>query len=183
MRVTGSRLPRMRHRVGRWLRVVLFVAGVLLLAWLPISFFVTAFIRVDCRTVYAGNGYFSYTYGLSREREAEQFPPLRRHGVATRPSPLAESAAPDPSPRPLLYDFDSGIHLNERIYSSSIVRSDVLWLRFNRIKGCQLFLPLWILAVVCLAWPTTAFVARRRSRKQGFLIELGGERREQCNAT
>jgi hypothetical protein len=164
----------MRHRVGRWLRVLLLVAGVLLIAWLPISFFVTGFIRVNARTVYAGNGCLSITYGFSREREAEHFPLLTRDGAATRASPPASSSALDPTPPPVLHDFDSGIHLNERIYFSSAVRSDVLWPSLNRIKGYQLVLPLWILAAICLAWPTTAFVARRRKRQRGFLVELEG---------
>ena len=160
----------MRHGVGLWLRVLLLVAGVLLLAWLPISFFLTGFIRVNYRTVYAGNGYLSITYGFSREREQEQFPLLTRDGAATRASPLASSPEPETVPPPFFCDFDSGIHLNERSDFSSIVRSDVLRPSFNRMKGYQLFLPLWIPAAICLAWPTTVFIARRHRRKRGFLI-------------
>ena len=88
----------MRHCVGRWLRILLLAAGVLLLAWLPISFFVTGFIRINHRTVYAGNGYLSITNRFSREIEQEHFPPLTRDGAATRPSPPASSPAPDPIP-------------------------------------------------------------------------------------
>ena len=35
----------------------------------------------------------------------------------------------------------------------------------------QVSIPVWLLAVFCLAWPVTSFLVRRRRRGRGFAVE------------
>lgn len=37
-------------------------------------------------------------------------------------------------------------------------------------------IPLWLLAVLCLAWPVISFIVHRRKRQRGFTVEAVGTR-------
>ena len=44
--------------------------------------------------------------------------------------------------------------------------------RFEGFHVVVLVIPLWLLAFICLAWPVTSFIVRRRRRKaRGFEVE------------
>ena len=42
------------------------------------------------------------------------------------------------------------------------------------VDGVYVSVPLWLLALLCLAWPVTSFIIHRRRHKRGFPVEPKG---------
>jgi hypothetical protein len=161
----------MRRRVARVLRVGAFVLGLLVLGCLPASFFYSAYAAV-------GSWYSGYGIGAG----GGWF--------------VAWTAAPDAGGRTAPIDWaESRAWLNP--YRGSLSEFDApYWPPVHTLDGTHVFLqfvkvPLWLLALICLAWPVTSFIIARRRHKRGFPVEPKGriadsdwrvdKRYDQCN--
>jgi len=171
----------MLHRIAQSLRVLLLAAGVLLLAWLPISFFVEIRCYVWSRSpsgagrAVARDGYLSVLLApkISREVQTRQFPLLEPRADDMQP-PQKERAPTPPTSSGSSFNFDFDIDFDiNRIDDFRNIRPVYKLLpSFQRgIDQLDATLPLWLPAVACLAWPATSFVVRRRKRKRGFSID------------
>ena len=70
------------------------------------------------------------------------------------------------------YAWDDQVSLN--VYRPYQVQLATFWApsAVNVRNGWHVVIPLWLLAVLCLAWPVTSFViARRRRGTRGFDVE------------
>ena len=63
-----------------------------------------------------------------------------------------------------------------RIPAPDALPGNALWPHVQRVSASyytttSVAFPLWLLAAVCLAWPVTSFLVRRRRRGRGFEVE------------
>ena len=133
------------RRVARFARRALLVVGVLLLTWVPVSYFVTA----DSRTV----------VGSSSAIDAFVMRGLFVAAVHTAPGVAWESV--------LRVDVVPGA---ERTFTWFWLPT-VNRFAFQATRTTLVRLPLWQLALLALAWPAAAFVAKRRRARRGFAVE------------
>ena len=170
----------MLHRVTRSLRVLLLAAGVLLLAWLPIGFYFESCIwfhnsSADCHGLaFVRNGYLCVMLTLSEAGNTRAFPLLARP-VAEPQSSLLEQA---PS-RSTSSESYSHLGFETRRIDFRNIRPLYKLLPSFEYSRAELdaALPLWLLVVACLGWPTTSFVVKRRRRKRGFSIDTAASTR------
>lgn len=69
---------------------------------------------------------------------------------------------------------EPGLSFGVSGYSSATRRySRGLWATYepNPTWGTTVSIPLWLLALLCLAWPVTSFIRARRRRGRGFEVE------------
>ena len=45
---------------------------------------------------------------------------------------------------------------------------------YRGLDDCFIWVPLWVPAAICLAWPVTSFIIHRRRHKRGFPVEPKG---------
>ena len=137
----------MLRRAHSELRVLLLVVAIALLLWLSLSYFFAAWLTARWPpvevTIASSDGVFFLM--------------------------LDNTLPPHASPGMSL-DFRPGHTL---IWDSvSRVVPSVHQIAVGTQSVNYVFVPLWLLAAICLAWPTTSFiVARRRRRGRGFEVE------------
>ena len=141
----------MLRRIARVLRIGLFVAALILLLWLPVSFKVTCSISLpepfrglvlSCRSGYVRVAWYS--------------PELREVMV------VEARVRFEPANR---------IRWHRRLAWARYGWEDVT----NPGEGrSALYIPLWLLAFLCLAWPVAYFILARRRHKRGFPVEPKG---------
>src|SRR5688500_17121189 len=129
----------MLRRMVRALRILLLVVGLGFLALWPVS----GFFQITLESPWP----FEVTVLASRRGEVGMY------FYAELPT------ADRPRPGFTLYPLDE--------YSWVPGRPGILHADFGPLKLTQVTLPLWLLAAVCLAWPVTSFLVRRR-RGRGF---------------
>lgn len=133
----------MLRRVARALRLLLFVLGIVLLAWIPVSLFViveaaTPRVRVEV----------DFT---SVAVQIIQGDPPRR--ILHNPGLRLYRQVFGPAPYGLL--LPGTMRFNGPDFGMREIR-----------------VPLWIVSFLCLAWPVTSFIVARRGRKgRGFEVE------------
>ena len=134
----------MLRRVTRTLRVLLAVAGIVVLVWLPVS---CGYGALAAAHVAAGEiGVFSCD-GLAEARCVTEDP------LYEEPKARVFRLRQDPTQGVVVYHF-----------------TDFLWPKVSLIGGFVTF-PLWLLSLLCLAWPVTSFLLARRKRRRGFEVE------------
>jgi hypothetical protein len=142
----------MLRRVARALKALLVVAAIALLVWLPVSFIRVLYVAFPLADGEAGV-------------------------VSDRGYMLLWHATPSRFPKASL-----GVHDLRRWDDFGDPRAKrgagrALWphtykIALTRIQVYHFSIPLWLLAVLCLAWPVTSFViARRRRGTRGFEVE------------
>lgn len=133
-------------------RFGVFVLGLVLLAWLPASFFLIA--------------------GAFSRGPASSISIYTEHGHAAASHLDADNRLWDTS--------DFSIMVSRRYGLARVRTSDALWPNYSaestsnpyvsyRLRTVRL--PLWLLCALCLAWPMTYWIAQRRKRTRGFSIE------------
>ena len=140
------------------MRVVLFVLGVVLLALIPLG-------RLYIPSVTVPRPFHGLV--ISVTGGALVILTAQSHAIDTMPS---HYGAFDP-------DEDGAFEVRltrvTRFYNSSqmfLPRYERGWGPFAASQFV-LWIPLWLLAAVCLAWPVTSFLVRRRRRGRGFEVE------------
>jgi hypothetical protein len=168
-----SRLTRMLRRVVRSLRALLLTMGLLLLAWLPASFFVevTGFMRSRSSShgglAFVRNGYLCVMLSGASEDQHRQFPLLGPPADA-QPSQKQRDLTPPASSGSR---FDAGFEVVRIVDFRNIRPVCQLLPSYQRgMNSLDATLPLWFLAVACLVWPVMLFVIRWRKQKKGFAI-------------
>ena len=142
-------LRRMRRRVTSSLRRALATIGLLMLVWTPISYFVEAWVSYPWSrasvSLAVWSGHFDgKLISLDAPREVPARPIARfRH---------------DPD----MCEFWEW-PLYPRLHRTSMSSSK------GTITSC--WIPLWLPALLCLAWPVTHFLLARRRRRRGFPVE------------
>src|SRR5688572_33328465 len=136
----------MLRRVARLLRAGLFGMGVVCLAWWPWSCFYVALVEIpfpfEGATV---NSHHGILY-LGAHRDRPDRDPLTfqlRHR--------------------LLKPYQRGVLRHALPHVASV--------NSNGYIQTGIFIPLWLLAFLCLAWPVTSFILDRRRRARGFAFE------------
>jgi hypothetical protein len=137
----------MLRRLALMLRIVLLLVGIALLVWWPISWRHLTLVM----SPYPGDGFTALVHEgvihLHVTRRVEREFKFRIDNTY-----LVWTEVVRPSAWPSWY-FERMSH-----GSLSII-----------------FIPLWLLAAVCLAWPVTSLLlARRRGKGRGFAVEAGG---------
>src|SRR5688500_15156224 len=133
----------MLRRVVRTLRVLLLVIGLGLLALWPVS----GLFQITLESPWP----FEVTVLASRGGEVGMYF-------------YAEVPAADrPRPGFALYPLDEYSWMPGR---PGIARADL-----GPLKVTEVTSPLWLIAAVCLGWPVTSLVVRRRRRGRGFEVE------------
>ena len=166
----------MLRRVVRALRIGFVVAGVLLLAWLPISFWYMAKGKVSVGSRQLG---FHADYGsfLLWHRaplsDAPRFAIQRRRAY----DPLWQEWSGGPTvPRrggQIIIPSGTTLMSIKRERNPLEVDYGTLGLR-TTIRYVEV--PLWLLAAICLVWPVTSLLlARRRRKGRGFEVEVASD--------
>jgi hypothetical protein len=158
----------MRRRVSRISRVGLVLVGVALLFWLPISYFFMA----------GAYSPWPRACGFSSTHGAVYF--YCHYEMPLPPGVTVTSRIPYPTtPNADFRSTKDFLH-----FEPFLIPRDAWIPRFDRLSVWNvavLRIPLWLLAVVCLAWPVTSFViARRRRGTRGFEVqtEVSGQKSE-----
>ena len=140
----------MLRRVARVLRVGLVVIGITVLLWLPFSLFFIAGMSWEGSAVASEAGALRIWHIWDMEA---------LEGV------LATEFRADVGQR------DASLLGDEE----SLVKDALVPSVSDRLVGFRdtlVTIPLWLLVVICLAWPVTSFiVARRRGKGRGFEVE------------
>lgn len=133
-------------------RFGVFVLGLVLLAWLPVSFFLTA--GVDWRAL--GSIIRIYSWD--------------GHAAASRLEPDS-----------LFSDWSLfNISISRRNGLDPVSEGLALWPSYNDYSLTNPYasyrqrivtLPLWLLCAFCLAWPVASFHVQRRRRRRGFPVD------------
>jgi hypothetical protein len=148
----------MLRLVSRFLRALLVLVAAILLAWLPVSFFVYTYVM------------FSWFLGAS---------------VSSGSVWVWQQKGPTPymyEPEFLSYEAASENSL-EAAALPAYERRQVMTTLGPR-EDVDLRLPLWLLAAICLAWPVTSLLLTRRRRKgRGFEIEVRDQKSEVSQRT
>src|SRR5687768_3231902 len=136
----------MLRRVARALRNGLLLLGLALLAWLPFSSFFYAQLQLSLAEVCVG----------AMTRDDYFF--LYVEYLDFRTSSFEAGSLP--------YGPPSEDRLQDHLVPS--------WYWYHSVKlWSWIQLPLWLLAFLCLAWPVTSFLVRRRRRGRGFEVGVG----------
>jgi hypothetical protein len=142
----------MLRRIVRSLRTFLLVVGVLCVAYIPVSYRFAFVVATPRAAAVAFNG-----------------------GLATQ---ISSSA----TPATYLPEAELGFRSAPRPGDWSpwgIIDTGTLWLGISveaeDFSVSAYRIPLWLLAAVCLAWPVTSFVVRRRRRGRGFEVEANAD--------
>src|SRR5688572_21687111 len=133
----------MLRRVTQVMRMLLLVLGSALMIWFPVSYFLLVVAALPRFGVTAGHGGFAIQWVRGQ-------PPL----YLFNDPEFTITRAPDDEGAPW------GILLPG-------------WIKLEgpRFVVAILQIPFWLLAAVCLAWPVTSFLVRRRRRGRGFEVE------------
>jgi hypothetical protein len=136
----------MMRGIARSLRVLCLAWGLLLLAWLPASyvFYATASGPLSptfSLGVNVDDGVLQCNWGSHSSRDSR-----KAHAWIGR------------------LDFDMG-------GAKSPLWPKWLQIEHNSGTSTAIWLPLWLIAVPCLAWPVTSFILARRRHKPGFPVE------------
>src|SRR5687768_359167 len=133
--------------VARALRVVLFALGISVLLWFPLSFRYQTSVGWRNVVVYSEAGAMDlWCWDLETLQEALRTDLRARVGRRTFPPGLEY-----PSTKDALFP-----RIDDRL---------------GEFDDILITIPLWLLAVVCLAWPVTSFLLARRRRGRGFEVE------------
>src|SRR5688572_8499479 len=150
----------MLRRVVRGLQIGLLVLGTIIFLWLPISYYYIAAVETSQWpsgvSVYSTEGVATAVVSLDSSAQSLDFNAgvqgiSWEHGANS----LWPSFGYDPE-----YTVDTG----DAVPSFLTVPANV-----------HVSSPLWLLAVVCLAWPVTSLLVRRR-RGRGFAVEAKAAR-------
>ena len=144
----------MRRRVGRVLRVGLLCFAIAVVLWFPASWF--------------------YIAGYSSQWPLEGCY-IRSTGGAAMLTVVTRWVDPPAG-------VVTGPYLSRSTFEPKSFSRHAAWPDFEVSHGvwCSetyLSIPLWLLALICLAWPVTSFILARRKPKRGFPVEpkAGGE--------
>ena len=135
----------MLRRVVRTTRGLLMAIGLLLLLWLPASWFYWAGVASPLLRTGVSSGNGGVKVALVFELPAEEY----------GPSAWAQRAPPRAMVGEEIWLLPQYEHVARPNIDMVVAE-----------------LPLWLLAFICLAWPVTSFiVARRRHKARGFEVE------------
>src|SRR5688572_15106528 len=152
----------MLRRVARLLRTVLLVLGLLLVAWLPISYLLVMRCDYSWNDAGIGKGISINVYRGC----------INVNCLYRSTDQLSHSYVNDTGGRPKV-EF-------ERIDRLYFFLRGAVWPTWQRQVNPShdvgfIWLPIWATAMLALAWPVTSFViARRRRRGRGFEVEAVG---------
>ena len=148
----------MLRRVAPTVRVLLFVIGLALLLWLPVSYY--SMIRTYSP--------WPRACGLSSTHGAAYF--YCHVELPLPPGVTVTRRMPDPS-----FPIVNFVATRDfRDFEPWLIARDAWVPRYNVLpvwNRAVLRIPLWLLAAACLAWPVTSFLVRRRRRGRGFEVE------------
>jgi hypothetical protein len=151
----------MLWRVAQALRIVLLLTGSLLLVWLPLTWWFRLKLLAPLpRGPVIATGFSRGEFHL-----------------ALMPSWMD----------PTLVDSSVELSRIDALSSGSVERAklhwDHVWLplplgdvewQWYSLDEIYLTLPLWFVSALCLAWPVTSLLVRRRRRGRGFEVEAKG---------
>ena len=136
----------MLRRVATLMRRLLFVVGLASLAWLPISFFTEAWLFAVGQNSWV---FDVQVYSGTLQVLFMPGPELPEVGYGI--------AGARERPSPPLWPTTFHAYRSDGVYEGRLV-----------------FLPLWLPALLCLAWPVTSFLlGRRRRGARGFEVQAG----------
>ena len=149
----------MRPRIKQFLRALLCGLGVVLLAWLPVSTFLQAYVAVSCPAkttllIISTQGRIAFMFQEWEGSSSIGIGTLEegRRGLSHWLWPVART-----------------------LHMPPVLRSDEVFdPTAPRPRQWTLYIPLWLLAFICLAWPVTSFIIHRRRHKRGFPVEPKG---------
>ena|SRR5687768_9811210 len=138
----------MLRRVGRVLRVLLFVIGTAFLISIPLNW------------LWWGSALSTW--------------PFKRTYIHWKDGCIQLSFLTR-SDRNIPLD-DAGFNLEAGPVQYGLRPRHHWWPEFSRFVdpgwvSTSLLVPLWLLAFLCLAWPVTSFIVARRKRRRGFPVE------------
>lgn len=134
----------MRRRIATIIDSVLLALGVALLLWIPASYWFYADLWVS--SPLSTPVQFGSNSGALHLRFYTDIPPG---------------------------DWETAVHFDgpEWFGFSWLMRPRLSSPASSGVAGGALFIPLWQLALLALAWPVASFVARRRRARRGFAVE------------